>query len=188
MDIDIDLKTTFKPKEHFDVVEASMVENDELKKHNAGVYFQTIPIDSITGLSAIPYKNAEDEGYLKIDMLHLSFLNYFESKSEIKILLKKEPNWKLLEKQKIIKKLFQISNHADVVIQVKPTSINDLSDILALIRPYKRHLLDKYLKNKKSIIKELYTKRHPSDMRKSHTVPYAMIIVLQLHLIEAGIL
>lgn len=188
MDIDIDLPTNFKPKEHFDVIHASMVEDGVLKKHNAGVYFQNIPVDTITGLSAIPYKDTEVEGFIKIDMLHLSFLNHFNSKKEIKGLLKKEPNWNLLKSRKTIKKLFHIGNHADVVLKVKPKSISDLSDILALIRPSKQKLLNKYLKNKKSVLEELYTKRQPSDMRKSHTVPYAMIIVLQLHLIGANIL
>lgn len=188
MDIDIDLPTNFDPKKHFDVINASMVESGKLKKHNAGVYFQSIPVDKVTGLSAIPYKESEDQGFIKIDMLHLSFLNNFNSKKEIKALLKKEPNWKLLKEIKAIEKLFHIGNHVDVVMRVKPKSISDLSDILALIRPSKRKLLDKYVRNKKTVLKELYTKRQPSDMRKSHTVPYAMIIVLQLHLIEAGIL
>lgn len=188
MDIDIDLPTNFNPKKYFNVVQASIVEKDVLKKHNAGVYFQNVPIDTITGLSAIPYKETEDEGFLKIDMLHLSFLNIFKNKTELKILLKKDPDWSLLCKKKNVKKLFHIGNHYDIVSRVKPTSINDISDILALIRPNKRKLLDKYIKNKDSVIVELYTKRSSSDMRKSHTIPYAMIIVLQLHLLHAGII
>lgn len=188
MDIDIDLPTNFNPKEYFDVTNASMVESGKLKKHNAGVYFQNIPVDSVTGLSAIPYKESEKEGFIKIDMLHLSFLNHFKSKKEIKCLLKKEPNWNLLKEIKVIEKLFHIGNHVDVVFRVKPRSISDLADVLALIRPSKRKLLDKYVRNKKSVLTELYTKRQPSDMRKSHAIPYAMVIVLQLHLIEAGIL
>ncbi len=187
MDIDIDLPTNFNPKDYFDVTLASMLEKKELKKHVAGVYFQNIPVDTITNLSAIPYKDAEDEGFLKIDMLHLSFLNVFKSKNEMKVLLKKPPNWDLLKDAKTVKKLFHLGNHYDLVRRVNPTSISELSDILALIRPNKLKLVDKYLKNKESVLKELYTKTSPSDMRKSHTVPYAMIIVLQLHLINAGI-
>lgn len=188
MDIDIDLKTDFDPKEFFDVTLASMVENGELKKHNAGVYFQHVPKDTVTGLSAIPYKDAEDEGFIKIDMLHLSILNMFDSKYEIKELLKREPDWDLLKKRTVVEKLFQLGKHYEVVYKIAPRSISELSDALAIIRPSKRRLLDKYLKDKDSVIKELYTKREPSDMRKSHTIPYSMIIVLQLHLIKAGIL
>ena len=188
MDIDIDLPTHFNPLDHFDITRASMVENGELKKHNAGVYFQRIPTDSLTGLSAIPYKESENEGFLKIDMLHLSFLNIFKNKKELKVLLAHEPDWDMLKNKKIVKKLFHIGKHFDVVKRVKPTSISDLSDILALIRPNKYRLIDKYIKDKNKVLDILYTKQHSSDMRKSHTVPYAMIIVIQLHLIKAGIL
>ena len=91
MDIDLDLKTDFDPLELFDAVRASMIKNDDLIKHNVGVYFQSIPVDSMTGLAAIPYKQAEEEGYFKIDFLHLSLLDVFDSKEEIRELLKLEP-------------------------------------------------------------------------------------------------
>jgi hypothetical protein len=71
---------------------------------------------------------------------------------------------------------------------MKPQSVSDLADCLAIIRPNKVKLADKYLKNKRAVIKELYTKRDPSDLRKSHAIPYALLIVLQLHLIKADIL
>ena len=184
MDIDIDLKTDFNPNDYFNITHASMVENGHLKKHPAGVYFQFIPEDKVTGLSAIPYKESEDIGFLKIDMLHLSLLNEFSNKSQIRELLKKEPNWSLLEDENIVKKLFHIGNHFDVVEIIKPKSVLELSDILALIRPGKRKLLEEYIESPEKTRKELYTKRINSDMRKSHTIPYALLIVLQLHLLE----
>lgn len=188
MDIDIDTATDFNPTSLFECTKASMVLNGELVKHNAGVYFQNIPEDGITGLSAIPYNSAEGVGYLKIDMLHLSHLNYFNNKDEITALIKKEPNWNILKIEENVKKCFQIGNHFDVVKRVNPQSIQDLADIIALIRPNKIRLLDKYLKDKTRVSKVLYKKTDKSDIRKSHAIPYAMIIVTQLHLIEAGIL
>jgi len=188
MDIDIDFKTNFDPKEVFpQIVNASMVENGELKKHPVGVYFQNVPVDGITGLSAIPYKEAEDIGYLKIDMLHLNMLDIFDSKDEIKHLLKKEPKWKLLDDESIVSKLFHIGKHFDVIKKTNPTSVQELADVLALIRPNKIKLIDKYVKDRESTRKILYKKESASDLRKSHAIPYALLIVLQLHLIEAGI-
>lgn len=184
MDIDIDLKPDFSPEGMFDVVKASMNENGKLTKHPAGAYFQNIPVDEITGLSAIPYKLAEEMGLIKIDFLHLSLLEKFKSKKQIRELLKQEPNWKLLEDKSVVKGLFHIGNHFNIVDRVKPTSVLQLSDILALIRPGKIDLLNKYLDNPESTRVELYTKRINSDMRKSHTIPYALLIVLQLHLVE----
>jgi hypothetical protein len=184
MDIDIDLTPDFNPDKFFDIIHASMEENGELRKHPAGVYFQPVPVDKETGLSAIPYKEAEGIGFMKIDFLHLSLLRDFKSKQQIRQLIKKEPNWKLLEDENIVSGLFHIGNHFDVVNQIKPTSVQELSDILALIRPGKRNLLEKYIESPESVREELYTKRINSDMRKSHTIPYALLIVLQLHLIE----
>ena len=47
MDVDIDLATDFDPLDHFKAIRASMVKNGKLIKHNAGVYFQHIPVDPI---------------------------------------------------------------------------------------------------------------------------------------------
>jgi DNA polymerase III alpha subunit len=183
MDIDIDLRPDFNPSDVFDLVYASMNEDGKLRKHPAGVYFQQIPVDPETKLSAIPYKEAEDVGFLKIDLLHLNLLKEFKSKAQMRALLKQEPDWTLLESEKIVSGLFHIGKHFDIVEKVKPRSVQQLSDILALIRPGKIGLLEKYLENPEAIRPELYTKRINSDMRKSHTIPYSLLIVLQLHLI-----
>jgi hypothetical protein len=185
VDIDIDLKTTFNPDDVFNnIVHASIEENGKLQKHQAGVYFQNIPVDKDTKLSAIPYNRSEDAGYTKIDLLHVSLLDNFSSKAQIKKLIDKEPNWDHFKDKDIVSKLFHIGNHFDIVDMVKPTSVLELSDIMALIRPGKRHLLEPYINSPKTTRKELYTKVIPSDMRKSHTIPYALLIVAQLNLME----
>lgn len=191
MDVDIDFPTNFDPLVYFKTaVRASRVQDGELKKHNAGAYFQYIPKDKLTGLAAIPYEEAQALGYFKIDFLHLSFLDNFGSKEEISTLLEKEPNWILLQSPSVVGKLFQIHNHFDLVARVKPVSVQELADCIALIRPGKRYLLEAYLKNRSLIRRELYKK--PDDGRayykKPHAVAYALTIVLQLHLIEGGIL
>lgn len=191
MDIDIDLPTNFDPLKYFNsAIQASMVKDNELIKHPCGVYFQNIPKDSITSLSAIPYEPAEELGYFKIDFLHLSVLDYFENKQQIRTLIQKEPDWELLENENVVSKLFQIHNHFKVVNQIKPKNIQELSDTIAIIRPNKRNLLGKYLKNKEKIRPLLYRQSNEdkSSFKKSHSISYAITIVLQLHLIKAGIL
>ncbi len=189
MDIDIDLRSDFKVERVFKhVTPASMVEKDELKRHNVGAYFQKIPRDPISNLAAIPYGEAEELGYLKIDFLSLNLLSSFETKAEVLHFARKEPNWKRLNDEQFVEKLFHISKHYDMVQKVNPRSVLELADILALIRPGKTILLDKYLKNKKLTRKELYTKRQVSDLRKSHAIAYAVNIVINMNLVEAGIL
>ena len=185
MDIDIDLPKSFDPDEYFQITHALMVEDGDTRKHPAGVYFQNIPRDAESGLAAIPYKKTEDLGFTKIDLLHLALLENFDSKAQIKSLLKREPDWSILDDPEKVKTLFHIGNHFDVVNRVKPTSVLQLADIMALIRPGKRKLLDAYINNPEQTREELYTKRINSDMRKAHAVSYALLIVLQLHLIGA---
>ena len=188
MDIDIDIAQNQDVLSKFPgVVRASMKENGELKAHQVGVYFQHVPVDKLTGLAAIPFKAAQESGFFKIDMLNLSLLNNFGSKREINILLKKEPDWSLLQQPDIVPKLFHLAKHADVLSKVKPKTIEELADVLALIRPNKHHLIDKYVRDKKGTRTELYRKQDASDLRKSHAIPYALLIVLQLHLLKEGI-
>lgn len=196
MDIDIDFPTSFDPITIFETaVNASRVQDGELKKHNAGIYFQHIPVDQITGYSAIPYNEAENLGYIKIDFLHLSFLDIFQNKHQLRVLLKKEPDWSMLADPNVVGKLFQLHSHFALLSDVKPTSVLEIADCISLIRPAKLFLKDKYLKAKKEgkldqFRTVLYAK--PADggiyYKKPHSVAYALTIVLQLHFIKAGII
>lgn len=188
MDVDIDLKTSFNTHDYFDVISASMVKNKELKRHNVGVYFQNIPQDSMTKLSAIPYKQAEELGFLKIDFLHLEILNHFDNNNQIDVLSKTDPDWSLLESEDNVKKLFQISKQFKLIDMVKPKSIDMLADCLAIMRPGKRQLLYKYLENPKEIKKLLYLKDSNFSFKRSHAIAYATTIVLQMHLLKGGII
>lgn len=191
MDVDIDFRTDFDPLEHFpEATRASRIQDGEIKPHPAGAYFQEIARDKVTGLAAIPFEEAEAEGYFKIDFLHLSFLNEFENKEEIRILLKREPEWSLLQSPSVVGQLFQLHKHYDVVKEVNPRSVIELADCIALIRPAKRYLLPYYLDDRDAVRRALYTK--PKDDRpwfkKPHAIAYALTIILQLHLISAGVL
>lgn len=192
MDIDIDTPRNFDPAKIFNtIIPASMVKNNKLVKHPCGHYLQNIPIDKYTGLAAIPYKEAEDFGYLKIDFLHLHVLDYFEDKNEIRTLLKLEPNWNLLLDENNVQKLFQISKHYSLIAKLRPRSVQDLADCIALIRPGKRHLVREYMKNKTAVRKLIYRENEDDDkssFRRSHAISYALTIVLQLHLIDLGVL
>lgn len=193
LDIDLDFQNNFDPLKIFpQAVRASMVTDGELRKHPAGAYLQGIPTDAITGLSAIPYKDADALGYIKIDFLHLNTLNIFESKAEIRTLLKKQPDWSLLERPEIIKKLPHIHRHFNIVNRVKPKSVEELADCLALIRPAQRVFLDAYIEDRETVRKNLlYNKPVDSTryyFKRPHALSYSLTIVLQLHLIKANII
>jgi len=189
VDIDIDLQTTFDPTDYFKVVRASIITGDKIKPHPCGVYFQRMPQDPVTQLAAIPHKEAEHYGFMKIDFLHLQVLDYFENKREIRALLHKKPNWGLLLRSDVVSKLFQLHNNGDILRRIQPKSILELADCISIIRPGKIDLLDDYINDPHRVRTELYhIKKGSYSYKKGHAISYAMIVVLQLHLIEAGIL
>lgn len=191
MDIDIDTSGTFDPTLYFkQAIRASMVKNGILKKHPVGVYFQKIATDPITDLAAIPYDIAEQLGFFKIDFLHLTLLDFFESKEEIRELLDIDPDWNLLHDETVVKKLFQIHNHFNRVKKINPKNIQELADTTALIRPGKQNLIDAYIKDKEAVRPLIYLKPENNKyyFKRGHAIAYAHNIVLQMHLIKGGII
>ena len=191
MDIDIDLKTSFDPVKVFErAVPAMMTKDGQLQRHPCGAYLQTMPVDPVTGLAAIPFKRASEFGFTKIDFLHLQVLDFFDNKRQIRVLLRKEPNWGLLLRADVVARLFQLNQNIDLVRKIQPKSIIELADCISLIRPGKIHLIDKYLEDRDTVRLLLYRKdeRDKYAYKKGHAISYAMIVVLQLHLINAGIM
>lgn len=193
MDIDIDYPSTFDPHNLFpQAVTASMVRDGQLSRHPCGQYFQSMPVDTLTSLAAIPYEEAEALGYIKIDFLHLTILDMFSTKEEIRKLMNTTPDWLLLLQPNQVEKLFQVHNHADLLAQVTPTSVQELADCIAIIRPSKTHLINSYIHQTKEgrakIRPTLYQK--PTNgknwFKKAHAIAYALTVVLQLHLISMG--
>jgi DNA polymerase III alpha subunit len=189
MDVDIDLRTDFNPKEFFPWVRASTVQNEELRAHPCGYYPQAIAEDPVSQLSAVPYDKAEELGYLKIDFLHLGVYDNFKTRSEIEELLATEPDWGLLTIPSEQKKLFQLSKHGDILSEIKPKSIEEIADVLALIRPGKKQYVKLYKTQREATRRILYSKGEDGySFKKSHAIAYALVIVLQLHLISTGLL
>lgn len=188
-DIDIDTPSSFDPTQIFNWLRASIVKDGQLLPHPCGVHPQTIPKDPISGLAAIPYKDAQELDYFKIDFLHLGVYDYFSSREEIDALLELEPDWSLLTDSTAQQKLFQLSKHGDILNTVQPKNIEELADVLALIRPGKRQLLKLYMAHRESTRRLLYAKDEQGySFKKSHSIAYALVIKLQLLLIQSGIL
>lgn len=187
MDVDIDVQTRFDSLKLFPSwVRASVVRDGRLTPHPCGVYPQAIASDPITKLAAIPYDCAEDHGYLKVDFLHVSVYDRFKSRQEIDELVAQEPDWTLLQLDSTHPKLFQLSKHGDLLKTLKPASIEELADCMALIRPGKKTLAGLYTKQRAAARTLLYAKDPESgySFKKSHALAYAYVVVLQLHLIE----
>lgn len=187
MDIDLDFPSDFDPNKLFaNAIPASMVKKGTITKHPCGQYFQNIAIDSVANVASIPYEEAQCLGYFKIDFLHNSALDPLKSKQEMRQLINQDPDWELLLNEHQVLKLIHINKHAELLKHVRPKSVQELADCLALIRPGKRQLLSDYLRDKERVRKQLYTKTTDYYFKQSHAIAYALTIVLQLHLISMG--
>jgi hypothetical protein len=182
-DIDIDVADRRKVLKHFDSCNASL---DGLKKHNTGVYFTDIPVNPITNTSSVNYKEAEDRGYFKLDILNVSLYKDIQSEDHLNKLLKQEPLWDLLTEPDFSNNLFHVGEHSSVLKQTQPKNIEQLAAVLAMIRPAKRHLIGKTWP---VIMKEVWIK--PSDgayyFKKAHAIAYAHAVVIQMNLICEGL-
>ena len=181
-DIDIDLAYRTQLLEKLKHTPASIITDKETKKHNTGVYFTDIPVNPFTQSANIDYKQAEDRGYFKLDFLNVSLYKQIKSEEHLNQLLEKEPVWELLGHEDFVKELFHVGDHSQILKQLKPQNIEQLAAVLAIIRPAKRHLLNKTWTE---IMNEVWQK--PSDgayyFKKAHAIAYAHAILVQMNLI-----
>jgi len=181
-DIDIDTGNRDKLLELLKHIPASIKDKNGLKKHNTGVYCTDIPVNPILGVSNIEYKEAEERGYFKLDILNVSIYNDVKDEKHLIKLLSQEPLWELLTHKEFRSQLFHVGEHSSILKKMKPTSIEQLAMVLAIIRPAKRHLLKQ---NWNEIESNVWKK--PTDgsyyFKKAHAIAYAHAIIVQMNLI-----
>ena len=181
-DVDIDLADRSKIVDLLDCVPASVLNNGEYTKHNTGVYLQRIPMLPLEGFSAIEHKTAEAEGWLKIDFLNNSIYKGVRDEAHLDSLMAREPMWELLQEEEIVSQLAHINKYILLLKDYKPSSVEQIAMILAIIRPAKRHLVGKSWSD---IAQEVW--EAPGDgsyyFKKSHAIAYAAAVVVQLNLL-----
>lgn len=185
-DVDIDFADRTKILDIIPHIPASIRTDNSVKKHNTGVYFQNIPYDPYTDTASIDYKEAENRGYMKIDFLNVSLYKDIISEQHLIELMNKEPLWDLLEQNEFVDLLFHLKGYTELLKKTKPKNIEQLAAVLAMIRPSKRHLIGQSWDD---ILKEIWIKPDNDEyyFKKSHSIAYAMAIVVQMNLICSNI-
>ena len=183
-DIDIDFadRTTVLEKVQY-YTPASIIRDDNLTKHNTGVYFTDVPKDPIMDVCSLDYKDAEERGYVKFDLLNVNVYNQVKSEEHLIDLTFAEPQWEKLADEKFTEQLIHIGNHYNIIKQMMPDTIPRMAMLLSIIRPAKRHLIGKPWKVISETVWEV-----PIDgsyyFKKSHAVAYAHLVVVHMNLIN----
>ena len=181
-DIDIDFTDRDSALKLFRHVGASRVDSDRLVKHNTGVYLHEVPVKADVNLCAVPYDQAEELGYFKLDFLNVSIYKGVRNEEHLIQLMETEPLWDLLLQDEFADLLFHLNGHGAILKQCCPTSVEQLAAVLAMIRPAKRHLIGQTWTE---IMKAVWTKPETDEyyFKKSHATAYAVAIVVQMNLI-----
>lgn len=181
-DIDIDFLDREAALKLFKHTVASRVDNAKLVKHNTGVYLHDVPVDAVSGLCSVPYEQAEEQSFFKIDFLNVGIYKGVRDEAHLEQLMETEPLWDLLLQDDFVNLLFHLNGHGDILRKTQPTSVEQLSAVLAMIRPAKRYLIGKPWT---TVMMEVWTKPETGDyfFKKSHATAYAVAVVAQMNLI-----
>jgi len=185
-DIDIDFADRNRALSFLDHVPASIIRNGKIDRHNTGVYFHAVPMDPVTGLASMHYETAENTGWYKIDLLNVGVYEKIRSEQHLLDLMSAELDWTLLEYPEFTSKLIHLGNHSQLVLDLKPRSIMEIAMILALIRPGKKHLIDRCKKHGfESITDDIWTETNDGSyaFKKAHAFSYAMLVKVHANLL-----
>lgn len=152
------------------------------RKHNTGVYFHKIPQDPSSGRATINYREAEEMGYFKIDLLNVSIYKDVRDTEHMNMLLEREPVWELLEEEEFCEMLFHMRGHYDICKKMKPRTVLELAAVLAMIRPAKRHLIGKPWDQ---VMKMVWVPPKDDEyyFKKAHSLSYALAVVLHMNIL-----
>lgn len=188
-DIDIDFKDGKSVIQQLPCTRSvERITEDGLIAHNSGVHFDNIPVDPISGLASIQYKEAERLGYQKVDILSQSAYEHVRDRDHLKELMNKEPDWDLLLVPEFVEELSQIKKHITLLNVWRPRSIDELAMFIAMIRPGKRQCqsmnswdeVEQVIWDYDSIGLDAEGKKL-RYFKKPHAYAYSLMIVVQLN-------
>jgi len=184
-DVDIDFGDRAQALDIMPHIVASIIRDGKITKHNTGVYFHAVPTDPVTGFCSLDYEIANQRGMFKIDLLNVSVYTLVRDEEHLLSLMNKPIDWKIFENAEFVSKLFHLGNHSELVVKLKPMSIEEIAMTLAIIRPGKKHLQTRcQLRGFDSIANEIW--HHDGtgyEFKKSHAHGYAMLVYVHANVL-----
>jgi len=159
----------------------------QVRRHNSGAYVTKIPYDPVNGCAAIDYEQAEQRGYFKIDFLNMNVYKLIKSPEHYQEMLAATPPWdQLWQDINWSKQLVHVGNYTDLLKNMRPTTIPQMAAFISIIRPGKAHLQNQSWKDVFATVwdgndSQGYT------FKKSHSLSYAMLVVLHMNLLNQDV-
>lgn len=184
-DIDIDLADRDRLLRLIRATPARQQVDGQVRRHNSGVYVTDIPYDPINQCAAIDYETAEQRGYFKIDLLHMSVYDLVHDPQHYQTMLERDPPWsRLWEDPAWASQLVHVGNYTGLLGTMRPDSIPRMAAFISIIRPGKAHLQGRAWDQVFASVWDGDTSRGYT-FKKSHAISYAALVALHMNLIHA---
>lgn len=186
-DIDIDLADRNQLLRLIQITPARQVNNDQVRRHNSGVYPTDIPWDPVNACAAIDYETAEGLGYFKIDLLNMSVYQLIQSPEHYKQMLEQDLPWnRLWTDSEWAQQLVHVGNYTELLKSMKPDSIPRMAAFISIIRPGKAHLQNQPWEDVFASVWDGDNSRG-FVFKKSHAVSYAVLVALHMNLLNQSV-
>ena len=183
-DIDIDFADREQILNLVQHIPARQMVQNQVRRHNSGVYFTDIPYDPINNCAAIDYKTAEQRGYFKIDFLNMSVYQLIKSPEHYIKMLTVTPPWnRLWQDSTWASQLVHIGNYTELLKSMCPDSIPRMAAFISIIRPGKAHLQNKTWETVFDSVWDGDDSRGYT-FKKSHALSYAALVALHMNLLN----
>ena len=186
-DIDIDLADRDQLLNLIQAIPARQLHQEQIRKHNSGVYVTDIPYDPINSCASIEYEQAEQLGYFKIDLLNMSVYQLIKSSEHYQQMLDQDPVWsQLWANTEWAKQLVHVGNYTNLLQTMKPDSIPRMAAFISIIRPGKAHLQNCPWDQVFETVWDGDSTRG-FVFKKAHAVGYAALVALHMNLLSQDV-
>lgn len=182
-DVDIDLGNRDQLLTLIKHTPASMRNVTPIRKHATGVHITEIPYDPEYDMAALDYKEAEERGYFKLDLLNVHVYEHVKDEMHL-VKLMQEPDWSMLQSRSTVEQLIHLNNSFNIMQRMPEPidSIPRLAMFLAVMRPAKKHLQGLTWKE---VANTVWDKDNDGySFKKSHSLAYAQLIVVHMNLLK----
>lgn len=183
-DIDIDVPDREQILALIPHVRAAIRRDDQVRRHNSGVYVTEIPYDAINDCAALDYQAAEQRGYFKIDFLNQSVYQLIRDPDHLQTALQQDPPWqRLWQDPDWASQVVHVGSYTSLLADMQPDSIPRMAAFISIIRPGKAYL-------QRRPWSEVFASVWDGDasrgfaFKKSHAISYAQLVALHMVLLD----